>query len=322
MRKTFLAALLVAMAGAASVSAQAQQYPTKPVRFIIPFPPGGPTDLMGRMAAERLSRAWGVQVIPDNRAGAGGNIGTDLCAKSAPDGYTLCIITVAQSISPAIYSKLPFDPMRDFVPITLMATLPSILTVHPHLPVKNVKELIALAKSKPGELSYASTGNGTSPHMMMEYFKVLAGVNVVHIPYKGQAPAVIDQISGQVQLAFNTAITVLQHIQAKQLRALAVSTKQRFPAMPDLPTVEEGGVKGFEGSSWNGIVVPVGTPREVSTRVYQELSTMLKAPETREKLLGQGAIAGGGTPEEFAAYMKAEIEKWTKVAKFAKVKLD
>lgn len=322
MRKTFLAALLVAMAGAASVSAQAQQYPTKPVRFIIPFPPGGPTDLMGRMAAERLSRAWGVQVIPDNRAGAGGNIGTDLCAKSAPDGYTLCIITVAQSISPAIYSKLPFDPMRDFVPITLMATLPSILTVHPHLPVKNVKELIALAKSKPGELSYASTGNGTSPHMMMEYFKVLAGVNVVHIPYKGQAPAVIDQISGQVQLAFNTAITVLQHIQAKQLKALAVSTRQRFPAMPDLPTVEEGGVKGFEGSSWNGIVVPVGTPREVSTRVYQELSTMLKAPETREKLLGQGAIAGGGTPEEFAAYMKAEIEKWTKVAKFAKVKLD
>lgn len=322
MRKSILAALLAAMAGAASVPAQAQQYPAKPVRFIIPFPPGGPTDLMGRMAAERLSRAWGVQVIPDNRAGAGGNIGTDLCAKSAPDGYTICIITVAQSISPAIYSKLPFDPMKDFVPITLMATLPSILTVHPNLPVKNVKELIALAKSKPGELSYASTGNGTSPHMMMEYFKVLAGVNVVHIPYKGQAPAVIDQISGQVQLAFNTAITVLQHIQAKQLKALAVSTRQRFPAMPDLPTVEEGGVKGFEGSSWNGIVVPAGTPREVSTRVYQELSTMLKTPETREKLLGQGAIAGGGTPEEFAAYMKAEIEKWTKVAKFAKVKLD
>jgi tripartite-type tricarboxylate transporter receptor subunit TctC len=322
MSKLLRAAMLAALTTMPAAGAYAQQYPAKPVRFIIPFPPGGPTDLMGRMAAERLSRAWGVQVIPDNRAGAGGNIGTDLCAKAPPDGYTLCIITVAQSISPAIYSKLPFDPMKDLTPITLMATLPSILTVHPALPVKNVKELIALAKAKPGELSYASTGNGTSPHMMMEYFKVLTGVNVVHIPYKGQAPAVIDQISGQVQLAFNTAITVLQHIKANQLKAIAVSTKQRFSAMPDLPTVEEGGVKGFEGSSWNGIVVPVGTPREVSTRVYQELSTMLKAPETREKLVGQGAIAGGDTPEEFAAYMKAEIEKWTKVAKFAKVKLD
>lgn len=322
MQKILRAALLVALTAVPCMAAHAQQYPVKPVRFIIPFPPGGPTDLMGRMAAERLSKAWGVQVVPDNRAGAGGNIGTDLCAKSAPDGYTICILTVAQSISPAIYSKLPFDPLKDLTPVTLMATLPSLLTVHPALPVKTVKELVALAKSKPGELSYASTGNGTSPHMMMEYFKVLTGVNVVHIPYKGQAPAVIDQISGQVQLAFNTAITVLQHVHAKQLKAIAVSTKQRFPAMPELPTVDESGVKGFEGSSWNGIVVPVGTPKEVTARIYQELTTMLKAPETREKLLGQGAIAGGGTPEEFAAYMKSEIEKWTKVAKFAKVKLD
>ncbi|MGE5525885.1 MAG: Bug family tripartite tricarboxylate transporter substrate binding protein [Rhodospirillaceae bacterium] len=322
MQKTLRAAFFVALTALPCIAAHAQQYPAKPVRFIIPFPPGGPTDLMGRMAAERLSKAWGVQVVPDNRAGAGGNIGTDLCAKSPPDGYTICILTVAQSISPAIYTKLPFDPLKDLTPVTLMATLPSLLTVHPALPVKTVKELVALAKSKPGELSYASTGNGTSPHMMMEYFKVLTGVNVVHIPYKGQAPAVIDQISGQVQLAFNTAITVLQHVHAKQLKAIAVSTKQRFPAMPELPTVDESGVKGFEGSSWNGIVVPVGTPKEVTARIYQELTTLLKAPETREKLLGQGAIAGGGTPEEFAAYMKSEIEKWTKVAKFAKVKLD
>ena len=315
------AALCAALAlGSGHLAAQA--YPAKPVRFIVPFPPGGPTDLMGRLAAERLSKAWGVQVVADNRAGAGGNIGTDLCAKSAPDGYTLCIITVAQSISPAIYAKLPFDPLKDFAHITLMATLPSMLTVHPALPVKSVKELIALAKAKPGQLSYASTGNGTSPHMMMEYFKVLTGVNVVHIPYKGQAPAVIDQISGQVQLAFNTAITVMQHVKVRQLKPLAISTKERFPAMPELPTVEEAGVPGFEGSSWNGIVAPAGTPREVLTKVHQELATFLKLPETREKLIGQGAIAGGGTPEEFQAYIRAELAKWTKVAKFANVRLE
>lgn len=316
------AALSALLTFGACAAVQAQQYPAKPVRFIIPFPPGGPTDLMGRIAADRLSKAWGMQVIADNRAGAGGNIGTDLCAKAPADGYTLCILTVAQSISPAIYSKLPFNPLKDFDPVTLMAILPSILTVHPALPVKTVKELVALAKSKPGELSYASTGNGTSPHMMMEYFKVLTGVNAVHIPYKGQAPAVVDQISGQVQLAFNTAITVLQHVKDGRLKAIAVSTKQRFPAMPDLPTVDESGVKGFDGSSWNGVVVPAGTPREITGRVYQELSTLMKSPDMRERLLGQGALAGGNTPEEFTAFMKAEIEKWTKVAKFAKVKLD
>ena len=311
-----------ALAAAAPVTTAAQSYPAKPVRFIIPFPPGGPTDLMGRLAADRLSRAWGVQAIPDNRAGAGGNIGTDLCAKSAPDGYTVCIITVAQSIAPAIYSKLPFDPLKDFNYVTLMAILPSMLTVHPSLPVKNVKELVTLAKSRPGQLSYASTGNGTSPHMLMELFKVLTGVNVVHIPYKGQAPSVIDQISGQVQLAFNTAITVLPHVKAGQLKPIAISTKERFQAMPDLPTVEEGGVKGFDGSSWNGIVVPAGTPKDIVAKIHHELSTLLKAPETRQKLLGQGAVASGNTPEQFAAFTKHEIEKWTKVAKFAKVKLD
>jgi len=315
------AALCAALAlGSGQLAAQA--YPAKPVRFIVPFLPGGPTDLMGRLAAERLSKAWGVQVVADNRAGAGGNIGTDLCAKSAPDGYTLCIITVAQSISPAIYAKLPFDPLKDFAHVTLMATLPSMLTVHPALPVKSVKELIALAKAKPGQLSYASTGNGTSPHMMMEYFKVLTGVNVVHIPYKGQAPAVIDQISGQVQLAFNTAITVMQHVKVRQLKPLAISTKERFPAMPELPTVEEAGVAGFEGSSWNGIVAPAGTPRDVLTKVHQELATFLKIPETREKLIAQGAIAGGGSSEEFQAYIRSELAKWTKVAKFANVRLE
>jgi len=302
--------------------ALAQAYPAKPLRMIIPFPPGGPTDLMGRMAADRLSRGLGVQVIPDNRGGAGGNIGFELCAKSPPDGYTVCMMTVAQSISPGIYRKLGYDLSRDFSYITLMASLPSMLTVHPNLPVKNVKDLVALARRQPGQLIYASTGNGTSPHMLMEMFKWMAGVDMIHVPYKGQAQSVIDQISGQVQLAFNTAVTVLPHVKQNKLKPVAISTRERFPPMPDLQTVEEGGVKGYDGSSWQGVVMPAGTPREIVARIYQELATMLKAPETRERFLVQGALASGITPEEFSAFVKREAEKWAKVGKAAKVQVD
>ncbi|HXF67302.1 MAG TPA: tripartite tricarboxylate transporter substrate binding protein [Burkholderiales bacterium] len=312
---------LAALAFGCAGQAAAQTYPAKPVRMIIPFPPGGPTDLMGRMAAERLTRAWGVQVVADNRAGAGGNIGFEQCAKSPPDGYTICMMTVAQAISPSVYSKLGYDPIRDFAHVTLMAVLPSLLTVHPALPVKNVKELIALAKSRPGQLIYASTGNGTSPHMLMEMFKWMAGVNLVHVPYKGQAPSVVDQMSGQVQLAFNTAVTVLPHVQAGKLRAIAVSTRERFPPLPELRTVEESGVRGFEGSSWQAVVMPAGTPRDIVGRIYQELAAMLKAPETRERFLAQGALASGIPPEEFVAFVQRELEKWAKVAKAANVKL-
>jgi len=302
--------------------ALAQAYPAKPVRMIIPFPPGGPTDLMGRMAADRLSRAWGVQVIADNRPGAGGNIGTELCAKSPPDGYTICMMPVAQAMSPSIYRKLGFDPVKDFSHVTLMAILPSLLTTHPSLPVKNVKELVAMAKARPGQLIYASTGNGTSPHMLMEMFKWMAGLDMVHVPYKGQAISVVDQMSGQVQLAFNTAITVLPHVKAGKLKPVAISTKERFPPMPDLQTVDEGGVKGFDGSSWQSVVMPAGVPRDIVTRVYQELSGMLKSSDTREKFLAQGALASGIPPDEFVAFVKREVEKWAKVAKAANVKLD
>ena len=300
----------------------AQGYPAKPLRMIIPFPPGGPTDLMGRIAADRLSKGLGVAVTPDNRGGAGGNIGFELCAKSPPDGYTVCMMTVAQSISPGIYRKLGYDLSKDFSYITLMASLPSMLTVHPHLPVRNVKELVALAKRQPGQLIYASTGNGTSPHMLMEMFKWMAGIDMVHVPYKGQAQAVVDQISGQVQLAFNTAVTVLPHVKLNKLKPVAISTRERFPPMPDLQTVDEGGVKGYDGSSWQGVVMPGGTPREITARVYQELATMLKSPETRERFLAQGALASGITPEEFTAFVKREAEKWAKVGKAAKVQVD
>jgi len=314
---------LTMMLGMATVNAHAQTYPAKPVRFIVPFPPGGPTDIMGRLAAQRLTEAWGVQVVADNRAGAGGNIGSELCAKSPPDGYTICMMTVAQSISPSIYPKLGFDPLKDFAPVTLMATLPSLLMVHPSLPVKNVKELVALAKAKPATLTYASTGNGTSPHMLMEMFKWMAGgINLVHVPYKGASPAMIDQISGQIDVAFSTAIAALPFVQQGKVRAIAVSTKDRFAPLPDLPTVEQGGIKGYDGSSWQGVVMPANTPRDMIAKANAELVKMLKSPDMKEKILLQGGIAIGNSPDEFAAYMKSEIDKWAKVAKAAKVSVE
>ena len=314
--------LALACAVLIPASAFAQAWPAKPIRMIIPFPPGGPTDLMGRLAADRLSKGLAVQVIPDNRGGAGGNIGFELCAKSPPDGYTVCMMTVAQSISPGIYRKLGYDLSKDFSFITLMAILPSMLTTHPTFPAKNVKDVIAIAKSRPGQIIYASTGNGTSPHMLMEMFKWMAGVNMIHVPYKGQAQSVVDQISGQIQVAFNTAVTVLPHVNAGKLKPIAISTKERFPPMPQLQTVEEGGVKGYDGSSWQAVVMPAGTPREIVARVYQELATMLKAPETRERFLAQGALASGIPPDEFAAFVRREVEKWGKVAKAANVRVD
>ena len=313
----FAAALTVAAHGAL-----AQAYPSKPIRFIIPFPPGGPTDLMGRTAGDRLAKAWNVQVVADNRAGAGGNIGTEMCAKSPPDGYTICMMTVAQVISPSVYKKLAFDPIRDFSHITLMAMLPSMLTTHPSLPVKTVKDVLALAKSSPGQLTYASTGNGTSPHMLMEMFSAMGGVKMVHVPYKGQAPAVVDQIAGQIQLAFNTAATVLPYVQAGKLKPIAISTRERFPPMPNLPTVDESGIKGFDGSSWQSVVMPANTPREITAKVYQELAAMLKSQEVRDRFLAQGALASGMTPEQFTSFAKLEMDKWAKVAKFANIRLD
>jgi tripartite-type tricarboxylate transporter receptor subunit TctC len=302
--------------------AHAQNYPAKPIRFIVPFPAGGPGDLMGRTAADRLSRAWSAQVVVDNRSGAGGNIGAEACAKAPADGYTMCIMTSAHAIAPSVYRKLPFDPVRDFSHVTLMGLLPSMLTAHPALPARTVKDVIALAKAKPGEMTYASTGSGTTPHILMELFKIMTGVNVVHVPYKGQAPAVVDQMAGQIQIAFNTAITVLPYVQAGKLRPIAISTKERFPPMPELPTVDEGGVKGFEGSSWQSVVMPAHVPRDIVNKLYQELAAMLKAKDVREKFLSQGAFVSGMPPDEFTAFVRLEVNKWAKVAVAAKLKAD
>ncbi len=323
MSKSLQGLLVAAIIAAFPIGAVAQaQYPSKTVRFIIPFPPGGPTDIMGRMATDILSKGTGQQFVPDNRGGAGGNIGADLCAKAPADGYTLCMITAAQGVSPAIYRKMSYDPVKDLATITLMASLPSLLTVHPALPAKNVKELLVLAKAKPDSMSYASTGNGSSPHMLMEMFKFMTGVKMVHVPYKGQAPAVVDQISGQVQLAFNTAITVLPQVEVKRLRAIAVSSKERFPPLPDLQTVEEGGVAGFDGGSWQGVGAPAGTPPEIIRRVNTILVNELKTPNMREQMLKRGALVSANTPEEFSTFLKAEIARWTKVAKAGNISID
>ena len=312
--------LVLAVAGTFSpLQTLAQAYPARPVRFIIPFPPAGPTDILGRLVAQRLSDAWGVPVVSENRAGAGGNLGTEQCAKSPPDGYTLCMLSIAQSISPSIYARLGFDPVRDLAHVTLLATLPSLLVVHPSLPVRNVKELIVLARARPGALNYASGGVGTSTQLLMELFKLQAGVDITHVPYKGSGPALIDQLSGQIETAFTTVIAVLPHTKSGRLRAIAISTKERFPQLPGVPTVDETGLKGFDGGSWQGLVMPAGTPREIVGKIALDVVRLLQSADMKEKIHVMGGITQVNTPEEFAAFVGAEVGKWAKVVKAAGV---
>lgn len=308
--------------GTAHAEPSSSAYPARPVRFIIPFPPGGPTDIVARLAGERLSREWNMQVIADNRPGGGGNIGTEQCARAPADGYTICMFSIAQSISPAIYPKLGFDPVRDFAHVTLLATLPSLLVVHPSLGVNDVRQLIARAKTSPGELNYASGGSGTSSHLLMEMFNQQAGVAMTNVIYKGTGPALVDQLSGLIQVAFSTAIAVQPYVQAGKLRAIAVSTRERLPTLPDVPTVAESGLPEFDGGSWQGIVMPAGTPREIVDTVSAELVKILRSPDMKERILGMGGIALGTTPDEFTAFMKAEVEKWSRVAKRAHVSIE
>jgi len=308
---------------ACALPVAAQTYPTKPVRLVIPFPPGGPTDIVGRMVAQHLAETWKQQFIADNRPGAGGNIGVELASKAPPDGYTLSMFTVAQSIAPSVYRRLTFDPMKDLSLITLVALIPSVLVVHPSLPAKNVRELLVIARERPGALNYSSAGNGTSPHMLMELFLWRTQTRMVHIPYKGTSPALVDQMAGQVVAGFNAAAGVLPYVRQGRLRALAVSTKARFPAMPDLPTVAESGVPDFDGSSWQGLAAPAGTPNEVIQRVHAEIVRMLQDPAVRDRVVHTlGAIPVGNTPEEFNAFLRADAAQWAKVAAAARVTLD
>jgi len=314
--------LLTTLGAAYSLPAHSQAYPSKPIRFIIPFPPSGPTDILGRVAAAQMSGAWGVGVVPENRGGAGGTLGAEVCAKSPPDGYTMCIMSVAQAIAPSIYPNLAFSPVRDFSHLSLLATLPSVLLVHPSMPVRNVKELVALAKARPGKLNYASSGNGSSSHMLMELLKVSAGINLVHVPYKGTGPALIDQVSGQVEVGFAAIVAALPHVESGRLKNLAVSTRERFPALPGTPTIDESGVKGFDGGSWLGVVAPAGTPRAVVDKVNGDLGKIFREPAMREKVLALGGIPAQGSAEEFTKYVQGETAKWAKIVKTANIRAE
>jgi tripartite-type tricarboxylate transporter receptor subunit TctC len=293
--------------------ASADSYPGKPIRIVVPYPPGGFNDTLARTLGQKLTEKWGQPVIVDNRPGGGTTIGTNLAAKSAPDGYTLLIVSFAFAVNPALYATLPYDTAKDFVPIVLAAGTPNLLVVNPGLPVKSLKELIALARSRPGKLNYASAGNGSSNHLSMELFKSLAAVDIVHVPYKGSAPAVTDLIGGQVDLMFDNVPNVLQQVKAGKLRAIAVSSKERSPFVRDLPTVAQSGVPGFDVSVWFGVVAPTGTPQSVIAKLNAEINTILKVAEVTQAFNGQGVETLGGTPAEFSIFLRAQMTKWAKV---------
>ena len=313
----FFYVLTLVLGALPSVPAHAQSYPNRLVTLVVPFGPAGPMDILGRLVADRLSKEWGVPVVTANYPGAGGNIGSRRCAESPPDGYTICIQSIAQTVAPSVYAKPGFDPVKDFAHVTLLATLPSLLLVHPSLPVRNVRELVALAKAKPGVLNYASAGNGTSSNMLMELFKHEAGVNIVHIPYKGTGSALMDQISGRIAVGFAAVVAALPYVKDGKLRAIAVSTKDRLALLPDVPTIDESGLKGFDGGSWAGLVMPAGTPRDIVTKVNADLEKIMKSPVMKEKILAMGGITVNDSPDEFTAFVTADVARWAKVVKGA-----
>ncbi|MFN7086972.1 MAG: Bug family tripartite tricarboxylate transporter substrate binding protein [Burkholderiales bacterium] len=304
-------------------SAFAQTYPAKPIRFIVPFTPGGGNDTIARLIGQKLTAATGQQVIIDNRPGAGGAIGAEAAAKSPADGYTLFLAGVAtHGINPNLRKKLNYDPIKDFDPVSLIASAPLLVVVHPSLPVKSVKELVALAKARPGQINYASNGAGGSSHMAVELFKSMTGTHLVHIPYKGLAPALTDLLSGEVQLMFSSAVAMLPQVKAGRLRAIAMTGARRSPAIPDIPTVAEAGVPGYETGSWYGIVVPAGTPKPAIDKLSREVITIVHAPDITGRLNEEAIIAIGGTPEEFGAHIRKELARWAKVIRQAGIQLD
>ena len=318
-------ALLLLGLGWACMGSHAQNaaWPSKPVTIVVPFAAGGGTDIGTRIVAQRLSQLWGQSVVVDNRGGAGGNVGLELVSRAKPDGYTLLTGNVGtQSINPTLYKKLNYNPDTAFAPIGLFAELPFVLAVTPTLPAKNVKELIALAKASPGRLTYASSGNGGSPHLSAETFKITTGTHILHIPYRGGGPAMIDLISGNVDMIFVSVLETSAHIKAGKLRALAISSKNRVPALPDVPTLEETGVNGAESGSWVGLLAPAEIPKDIVEKISKDLQLVLAMPDVQQQLIAQGALAKGGTPADFAQLIASDRKRYAKIILDNKLTID
>jgi tripartite-type tricarboxylate transporter receptor subunit TctC len=306
------------------LGARADDYPSRAIRFVVAFTPGGPSDVLTRTIAQKLSERLGQPVVADNRPGAGGNLAAELVAKAAPDGYTLLMGNIGiLAANPALYAHLPFDPAKDFAPVILVGHQPNVLVVHPAVPARSVGALIALAQAEPGRLNYASSGNGAPSHLTAELFKKLARVDIVHIVYRGAVPALTDLIAGQgVQLMFATSVSALPFVQADKLRALAVTTARRSPVFADLPTMEEAGLPGCESTTWHGVVVPAGTPAPIITRLNAEIGAILQMPEVNRALTAQGVEIIGGTPQQFSAYIAAEGPKWAEIVRLSGAHVD
>jgi len=324
LRTRALAALLASAAIAAPAAAQTPPaYPTKPIRMLVGFPPGGSTDVLSRQMGLKLGESLGQQIVIDNRAGAAGNLASELVAKGNPDGYTLLMATVSShAINPAMYRKLPFDPVRDFTPISLVATYPLLLAINASVPARTVKDLIALAKAKPGEIRFGSSGNGSPGHLSGEIFKTAAGVNMTHVPYKGGAPSTLAVLAGETQITFATLPGMMPHVKAGKVTAAAVTTAKRSPALPEIPSIAEAGVPGFDVSSWAGVVAPPKLPRAIAQRLNAELVRIVRSKDMADRLGAEGANPVGSTPEQFGAFIVSELSQWTRAVKAAGAQVD
>ncbi len=326
MIRAWWAAIGLAVAMAASAQAPStgsgQAYPSKPIRWVAPFPPGGTTDIVARAVAQRLSEAFGQPVAVDNRPGAGGNIAAEFVVKAPPDGYTILTAFPGLAINPSLYAKLSYDPLRDLAPVVLISAAPLLMVVHPSLPVKTVKELISLARQRPGELNFPSAGNGTSSHLGGELFRSMAQINIVHVPYKGSAQGLLDLIGGRMSLMINPLPEMIPFVQSGKLRAVAVTSSRRSHVMPELPTVAEAALPEFEVVTWNGILAPAATPRDTIMRLHNEVVRLLRTPELKNQLEGLGLFIIAGSPEEFARHLRLETEKWARVVKASGARLE
>jgi tripartite-type tricarboxylate transporter receptor subunit TctC len=311
---------VVACAACVPVAQAADAWPSRPIRMIIPFPPGGSNDIIGRMMGMHLGERLGKSVVVDNRAGAGGNLGIDLAAKSDPDGYTMLIISAAYAFAPSMYQKLPYDQVKSFVPVSKIGNGPNVVSVNPGLGVKSARELIAMAKAKPGQLNFASSGVGSSVHLASELFKSMAQIDIVHIPFKGGFPAMVDVMSGNSHMVIGTVVQALPHIKSGKLRALGVATKKRNPALPDVPTIDESGLPGYEASNWWGVMFPAGTSKAIVDRVDRELASILKLPDVNKRFAADGAEPDHMSGPEFSKFIAVETAKWSRVVKEAGIK--